>query len=544
MTKKHNISTGELRLEIEPFGATADQLAPIGRSVLAHKLVRKALAAGKCRLLGVAAIDPEADGRKSAKPCKPDRFRATIYDYSNARTLLVEGRIAAPEDVEISESAEQPPVTFEEFGQAVQTLTRHEAFSARIERERLSFYRPMPPLIDAQEADGRTQRLIGVGIFSPATRQAIEILGVDLLDGRLHRFDERAPLHTRPRNNTICGVPVDANQPTASKGTAGQVWITVKQGQKTLWRFLAIRPAASSGLAGSGVELRFVDYRGKRVLYRGHVPILNVKYDGNACGPYRDWQYEEGQIQAAGADVAPGFRLCPAPAKTIADTGSDTGNFLGVGIYVDGQEVVLVSEMEAGWYRYISEWRLHANGRIRPRFTFAATESQCVCNVHHHHAYWRLDFDILTAGNNRFLEFNDPPLGGGGNWHQKHFEIARPRNPASKRRWKVEHGTSGTGYEIVPGHHDGVASQMPDAPYGRGDVWLLRYRGSEIDDGVPPLGSPSEANIGAWVNGEAILGQDIVMWYGAHFSHDVSHQDPASHGHILGPDLIPVKWPA
>jgi hypothetical protein len=34
------------------------------------------------------------------------------------------------------------------------------------------------------------------------------------------------------------------------------------------------------------VELRYVDYKGKRVLYRAHVPILNVKYDGNACGPY------------------------------------------------------------------------------------------------------------------------------------------------------------------------------------------------------------------------------------------------------------------
>ena len=82
-----------------------------------------------------------------------------------------------------------------------------------------------------------------------------------------------------------------------------------------MWRFLVIRPAASSGTNGSGIELRYVDYKGKRVLYRAHVPILNVKYTGDACGPYRDWQYQEGMIQAAGSDVAPGFRLCPAPAQ-------------------------------------------------------------------------------------------------------------------------------------------------------------------------------------------------------------------------------------
>ena len=50
-------------------------------------------------------------------------------------------------------------------------------------------------------------------------------------------------------------------------------------------------------------------YRGKRVLRRAHVPILNVKYDRDRCGPFRDWQYEEGKIEAQGTDVAPGFRL-------------------------------------------------------------------------------------------------------------------------------------------------------------------------------------------------------------------------------------------
>lgn len=544
MANKRTLSSDDLRVDVEPFGPSADQLAEVGRSVLQHELVRKSLG-GKCRLLGIEAIDPDENGSKPAKPREPKRFRASIYDYVNSRTLLAEGPIAAPDRIELSESAEQPPVTYEEFREAVELLSRHAEFAPQVKSEGLTFYRAMPPLIDVQEPDGRTRRVISVGIFSTTKRRKVEILGVDLFDGRLHRFDERAPLVTNPRNNTICGAPVNADQPTAVRGTAGQVWITVKQGGKTLWRLLAVRPAASSGLRGSGLELRFVDYRGRRVLYRGHVPILNVKYDGDACGPYRDWQWEEGQIQATGTDVGSGFRLCPTPAKTIVDTGSDTGNFLGVAIYVDGQEVVLVSELEADWYRYVSEWRLHANGRIRPRFSFAATDSPCVCNVHHHHAYWRLDFDILSAGNNRFLEFNDPPLVGNTKWHQKQFEIARPRNPASKRRWKVENMASGAGYEIVPGDDDGVASQMPDAPFGRGDVWLLRYRGSELDDGVNiTTGALAVSNIGAWVNGESILGQDVVMWYAAHFSHDVAHDDPATHGHVLGPDLLPVKWPA
>jgi hypothetical protein len=153
----------------------------------------------------------------------------------------------------------------------------------------------------------------------------------------------------------------------------------VKRGNTVLWRFLVVRPAASSGRDGSGIELRYVDYRGRRVLHQAHVPILNVRYGNDACGPYRDWQWQEGKIRAPGRNVAPGFRLCSAPAQTIMQSHTDTGDFLGVGIYVAGDEVVLVSELEAGWYRYVSEWRLDADGTIRPRFGFAAVSSSCVC---------------------------------------------------------------------------------------------------------------------------------------------------------------------
>ena len=54
----------------------------------------------------------------------------------------------------------------------------------------------------------------------------------------------------------------------------------------------------------------------------------------------------------------------------MLDTGSDTGNSLGVAIYVKGQQVVLVSEMEAGWYRYVSRGLL-------ARFVLASAFQQC-----------------------------------------------------------------------------------------------------------------------------------------------------------------------
>jgi hypothetical protein len=50
-------------------------------------------------------------------------------------------------------------------------------------------------------------------------------------------------------------------------------------------------------------------------------------------------------------------------------------------------------------------------------------------------------------------------------------------------------------------------------------------------------GPPFEAGLDAWVNGEAINGADVVIWYGGHFSHDFNHEQPGHFGHIVGHDL-------
>ena len=539
-------TTQELDVKFTPRGPDQTTIETFSRRVIEHASVQALLKRTRNRLLSFDLIEPEGETKSSRIQPAPNRFRATFYDYTNNRTVVAEGSLDNLRSLEVSDYGTQPLPTSEEFDEAVGLLRKHPELGRAIRDKRLQPYPPMPPLIATELPDGRTERTVAVGLLpigqEPSDPRAArhEIVGVNMIRQSVSRFDDRAPANSAA-HNPICGQP-NAGQPTAAKGTAGQVWVTVSQGGTVLWKFLAVRPAASSGTNGSGIELRYLDYRGKRVLYRAHVPILNVKYDNNACGPYRDWQYQEGMIQANGANVGSGFRLCPAPAQTILDTGSDVGNFLGVAIYVQGLEVVLVSEMQAGWYRYISEWRLHADGTIRPRFGFSAVQSSCVCNRHHHHAYWRLDFDIRTPGNNVAKEFNDPPLFPPSNWHTKYYEIQRSRNPASKRKWRVENSVTGEGYEIIPGPDDGRATAEPDWPFPRGDVWFLRYHGSEIDDGVVAIGPPYEAGIDGFVNGESIVNQDIVVWYGAHFTHDIAAEPPGTFGEIVGPILKPVNW--
>jgi len=540
-----------LQLQIQPFGPDQAALDAVAATVLRLPSVRQQLRDTRHRLLSMVLLDGDAGVKSDQPPQPPDRFRATVYDYTHNRALYIDGRMGSPNRARLTESGAQPLPSREEFGDAVAILARDPNLGPALREKRLTPYPPMPPLIQAVTPIGRAERTIAVGLWPTRGQQGHEIVGVNMVRQTVIRFENRAPA-TSMAGTSGCGLP-NAGQSTVSSA-AGQVWVTVKLGTTTLWRFLAVRPAASSGTNGSGVELRYLDYKGKRLLYRAHVPILNVKYV-DTCGPYRDWQNEEGMLQATGSDVAPGFRLCSAPAKTILDTGSDSGNFLGTAIYVDGMEVVLVCEMEAGWYRYVSEWRLHADGTVRPRFGFTAVTSSCVCKVHHHHAYWRLDFDLRTPGNNLVREYNDPSIlapgvGGAGaaivvpsNWHDKLFEIQRPRSPSMHRKWRVVNTATGEAYDVIPGPDDGVATASPDWPFPRGDVWIVRWKpGAELDDGSVAVGPPYEAGIDGFVNGESIKNQDIVMWYGAHFTHDVASEPPGSHGHVVGPTLKLVKW--
>lgn len=536
------IPSADLIVKTNAFGITPERAAVLARSITRHRGVAKFLGRSRHRLLSFEILDAESEA-KPARPTPPSCFRATFFDYTGNRTVYAIGNIKQPSKVTLAESNLQPLPSREEFDEAVSLLTKERELGALLKAKRIKPYPPMPPLITEELPDGTIERTIAIGLLPSHGKLGHEIVGLNMIRNKALRFEEsergRAPLMAAA-HNPICGLPYAAQQ--TARNTPGQAWVTVTQGGTVIWKFLAVRPAGSSGTNGSGIELRYVDYRGKRLLYRAHVPILNVKYDNNACGPYRDWQNEEGMLQAVGTDPVPGFRLCSTPATTILDTGSDVGNFLGVAIYVEGQEVVLVSEMEAGWYRYISQWRLHTDGTIRPRFGFSAVQSSCVCNVHHHHAYWRFDFDLRTASNNLVREFNDPPLFTGTNWHDKNYEIARPRDPSRKRKWRILNKVTGESYDLIPGAQDGVATAQPDWPFGQGDVWIVRYRATEIDDGVIATGPPYEANISQWVNGEPINGQDVVIWYGAHFTHDVNAEPPGEYGHIVGPDLKLVQW--
>lgn len=506
-----------------------DAAGRVSAELVGHRAVLAHLGDGPVRVERVELLD---------KDLATARFEAVVHDPGSCRSAHVTGRVDDLGSLVVRPSAYRPVTTQVEFDEAVEVALRDPNVRRMVDEQGLFAYRPMPPYADVQQPDGSWDRIVTVGLRAEHADVAHQIVGVRVGDGRVIQGLDGVAVPTSDNCE-----PTSPDQGCPAPAGRDQVRVRVVRGGTTLWDFVVVRPKASSGTNGSGVELRYVDRLGKRVLYRAHVPILNVEYgvDGvhTGCGPtYRDWQNSEACFQANGTEpVGAGWRVCTSPPQTILDSGRDGGNFRGVALWYRDGDLRIVSQLQAGWYRYISDWHLLDDGTIRPRFGFAATANPCTCKPHTHHAYWRFDFDIVTAANNTVEEFNDPPIIGTSNWHTKRYEIRRPRDPGHKRHWRVRHTGTTTGYDIVPGPHDGTA----DA-YGAGDVWVLRYHGNELDDGHGFTTNPvySRADIDSFVNGEPVDNQDVVIWYAGHFLHDETHPSPG--GHVVGPELRPINW--
>jgi hypothetical protein len=530
----------ELRIVVTPAGPTQEAVDSARSRIEQNEAFQKELSGKKYRFFSIEYVE-------NGTPA-PTLVKAVYYDYSADMAVVAVASLDGSVPVSIHREYFQPVPNDDEMAEAEKVIESDAALGNSLKSGAVAGFRPMPPVT---VLSGTTERLVNVGLRSSNSGKT-EIVSVSIARGLVVRYPSGAPT-AAVSTVDACGI-VDANQPRTPVGTQGSANLTVRDGSNNVvWEMLVIRPSISSGTNGSGIELQNIKYKGKSVLKRAHVPILDVQYQDNVCGPYRDWQFDEGMFQApdTGAiDYAPGIRVLAAGqiATTSLETGNDTGNYAGVAIYSQNGEAVLVTEMEAGWYRYIMEWRFGLDGTIRPRFGFGGTQNNCVCFTHHHHVYWRFDFDVVSPTNRVFQlergrKFMQPIL----------TEINRDKRIQTNRRLLIQNSTGDEGYMVVPNIFDGNV----DA-FGVNDFWVLRYKNvvggtpvqNEIDDGTF-AGDPNPIiKINQFVNGESVVNQDVVVWYGAHFLHHDgnnvinSQRSPKvlSGDHVVGPDLRPVLW--
>ncbi|KAK5283610.1 hypothetical protein LTR40_001515 [Exophiala xenobiotica] len=295
-------------------------------------------------------------------------FRAVIADYTNGRTVYAGLDDAYGPLSELSTEISN-----------VQHVPNHEEILEAAEiagfgRDAV-YHLHMPPVFSEIHANGSSSRVINMIAHSKDETKFTSV-HVDMhlrTASFIQPAKHAATTTTTTTTTTTSAGPactgILADTSTRSPiGSVGAVVVQIKQGSTLLWELVVIRPSASKGSKGSGIELLNVRYRNKLVLKRAHVPILNVNYldkshVSNGCGPYfRDWQNEEFPFTCDGDDEKdiPEFRQCKTPSKTIVDKPAngpqkDGGNFLGVAFDIFGDEVVIRSQLSAVWYRYTTE---------------------------------------------------------------------------------------------------------------------------------------------------------------------------------------------
>jgi hypothetical protein len=314
-----------------------------------------------------------------------------------------------------------------------------------------------------------------------------------------------------------------------------------------VWDFCFVSPAKSAGANGSGLELSNVRYRGVLVLAQAHIPILNVKYVANVanCGGqslcYRDWFYTE-QSYVCAPETSPGIctGTTTAASTVCQHPGADQGTFLGVAVEDRGTSLKLTAQAAAGWYRYIPQWEFFADGTLQTRFSATSVNNGCVAYTHHHHAYYRLDFDLNGGDANTV----DQVLPGGAMERATTERNYSDTSPA-RSTWRI--GSAGSPYavEVTRNPEDGGAGDPLPIPndFPVADGWVLAYDANQIADYSNLAICP--ANLNSFVNGQNVNGADIVMWVRAGGFHEGEPGGLAQDCSMVGPTIrvIPAVPP-
>ncbi|HSQ24894.1 MAG TPA: hypothetical protein VLN44_10795, partial [Pyrinomonadaceae bacterium] len=183
----------ELKLKIEPRGPDQKRIDQVARALADHPSVQEFLAKTRNRMLSFELVEPEVESKPARPLPPPNLYRATFYDYTNNRTILVDGDLDQPRRVKVSESGIQPLPSYQEFEEAVKLLMQDPNLGPAIREKQVQPYPPMPPIIDVESAHGRMERTVGVGLLPVKQGARHEIVGVNMVRRAAVRFAERDP---------------------------------------------------------------------------------------------------------------------------------------------------------------------------------------------------------------------------------------------------------------------------------------------------------------------------------------------------------------
>jgi hypothetical protein len=271
-----------------------------------------------------------------------------------------------------------------------------------------------------------------------------------------------------------------------------------------------------------GLVLRNVRWKGTKVLHKASMPVIRVKYRGDAssidagCGPYSD----------------------RVNAGNLSKFSGQTTNVVARLFGNDLMEIAVFSEI--GGYDLYQAYYFHRSGRFEP--VLYSSGWSCYGNgqenSHKHHPYWRLDFDVDGISNR--VRHAMTTSGGGTSFaaYSSESGFTVPSN-ATGIMWTVTNNSTGKHVRVLsPNNERADVNGSPWFGFGQRDVHVRRYNFAE-DKGWEFL---STQQLGYFTPAEVTEDQDVVFWSIAHLTHLWSQADVNNpHWHSKG-WIVDVSW--
>ena len=248
-----------------------------------------------------------------------------------------------------------------------------------------------------------------------------------------------------------------------------------------------------------GLQIKNVHFKGTKVLYEASMPVVRVKYRGDAddigegCGPFTD------RIDWCNIEFLSG-----AITLVVARIFDDTL-----------LEIAILSEI--GGYDLYQAWYFEKSGRLQPML-YSSGWSCCEDPDeldHKHHPYWRLDFDIEGTENQVWR--TDNPSAASPSFTRQDLEGNASRTSGNKIGWKIKKkGSSKHALIQYPDNELKDQSGSPWFSFSNKDWAWRRYRATE-DVGWDDF--DWDEHLGYKLPPEDTNKKDIVFWAVGHLTH-------------------------
>ncbi|MBO3746387.1 hypothetical protein J5X84_09955 [Streptosporangiaceae bacterium NEAU-GS5] len=217
-----------------------------------------------------------------------------------------------------------------------------------------------------------------------------------------------------------------------------------------------------------------------------------------------------------------------------------------------GDDLVVFSAFQVGWYTYLAEWAFGDTGTITPRVGATGSLADFTTTPaygwpigvgrhhfeesHSHNIFWRLDFDIDGRSGDRVEQYD---FSGSGTTRRTMRRTALTRETAAVYRpmrwWRVvDYGVRNADGHAVSWEIDNSGSAQYRGPaserFTHADLYVTNYRACERLASENPTPRCADS-VDKYVNGEVV--RDPVVWVNVDFHHVVRDEDH---------DPMPTHW--